>query len=406
MYHVTVPANYTVLLTVNSFITELNYDKLYIYDGPNTASPLLAEWSGTVAAGTQVQSTGSAIMANFITDSSEIDIGFSISYSKLQTTLLTTSPPSISACLPSIYSTHDDLLLAPDFGTSQNYGSSTSCLYHITAPAGYTILLTVIIFMTEPNHDRLYIYDGSNTTSPLLAQWTGRVAAGRRLESSGNTLTAKFVTDGSGNRAFFAIRYSKQIPIGINPERLSSGKIGRTVVNLFSEPNQTQPTSRGGCRWFGEAPFCNRDCPDDYDLIREHNGRCHNGWFADDCIPDSSFGKSCSTIFDTKFRKRFCCRSDSSDCTWSGRWMDTNNAYMHCKYDYTVRPCGRLTCSTNHQNHFATSLIGGDNCNYLQMWGYSGKATCGYIAWYDITGELCYRWYKTARVGKYSDDYI
>ena len=42
MYHISAPANYTILLTVNSFVTEADYDKLYVYDGPNTASPLLA----------------------------------------------------------------------------------------------------------------------------------------------------------------------------------------------------------------------------------------------------------------------------------------------------------------------------------------------------------------------------
>uniref|UniRef100_A0A914VTV9 Uncharacterized protein n=1 Tax=Plectus sambesii TaxID=2011161 RepID=A0A914VTV9_9BILA len=76
--------HYTILLTVNSFLTEENYDKLYIYDGSNTASPLLAEWSGTVASGSELESTGNTLTANFVTDGFSNYAGFSISYSQLK----------------------------------------------------------------------------------------------------------------------------------------------------------------------------------------------------------------------------------------------------------------------------------------------------------------------------------
>uniref|UniRef100_A0A914US91 CUB domain-containing protein n=1 Tax=Plectus sambesii TaxID=2011161 RepID=A0A914US91_9BILA len=318
----------------------------------------------------------------------------------LQTALALTSPSGPSVCLPSQYSGSDGVLLSPGFSTNQDYGSNLNCMYHVTVPANYTILLTVNSFITERLQDKLYIYDGSSTASPLLAEWSDTIAAGRQLESTGNTLTAKFVTDSDSNKAGFSIRYSKQIPIQNLPisgpvaATIASGKIGKTARSLFTEPYQAQTTS-GGCLWIGEAPFCSRDCPGDYDFIREHSGRCHNGWFADDCIPDPSFGKSCSTVLGPTFKKRFCCKSDPGDCTWSGRWMDTNNAYMNCEYDYTKGRCGTLTCSANHRSHFSTSLIGGANCDKVEMWGYSGKAICGYIVWSDGT-----RWYKTKLAGK------
>uniref|UniRef100_A0A914V254 Uncharacterized protein n=1 Tax=Plectus sambesii TaxID=2011161 RepID=A0A914V254_9BILA len=441
-YHVTVKTNYTVLLTVNSFITELNKDKLYIYDGSSTASPLLAEWSGTVAAGTQMQSTGSTIMANFITDSTMIDIGFSITYSKLQR--------SPSVCLQSQYSGEHGVLLSPGFSTNQNYGSNLSCTYHVTVKTNYTVLLTVNSFITELNKDKLYIYDGSSTASPLLAEWSGTVAAGTQVQSTGSTIMANFITDSTMIDIGFSITYSKlqrspsvclqsqysgehgvllspgfstnqnygsnlsctyhvTVPAGymvqlkvdsfiteLNYDKLYIYDGPNTASPLLAdEPYQAQHTSSGGCLWIGEAPFCSKDCPGDYDFIRDHSGRCHHGWFADDCIPDPSFGKSCSTILGPTFKKRFCCKSDPRDCTWSGRWMDTNNAYMHCEYDYTKGRCGSLTCSADHQSRFSTSLIGGTNCDQLQMRGYSGKAICGYIIWSDGT-----RWYKTKLAGK------
>uniref|UniRef100_A0A914UHT7 Uncharacterized protein n=1 Tax=Plectus sambesii TaxID=2011161 RepID=A0A914UHT7_9BILA len=320
-------------------------------------------------------------------------------------TLLTTPPPapppSPNVCLQSQYSGEHGVLLSPGFSTNQSYGSNLSCTYHVTVPAGYTVLLTVNSFVTELNYDKLYIYDGPSIALPLLAEWSDTVAAGRELESTGNALTAKFVTDSGSNKAGFSIRYSKQIPIQNLPQpgsiatTVASGKIGKTARSLFSEPYQAQHTSSGGCLWIGEAPFCSKDCPGDYDFIRDHSGRCHRGWFADDCIPDPSFGKSCSTVLGLTFKKRFCCKNDPRDCTWSGRWMDTNNAYMQCEYDYTKGRCGTLTCSANHRSYFSTSLIGGVNCDQVEMWSYSGKAICGYIIWSDGT-----RWYKTKLAGK------
>uniref|UniRef100_A0A914UPV4 Uncharacterized protein n=1 Tax=Plectus sambesii TaxID=2011161 RepID=A0A914UPV4_9BILA len=397
MYHVTVPATYTILLTVNSFITQLNYDKLFIYDGPNTASSLLAEWSGTVSAGTQVQSTGSAIMVKFVTGSSETDIGFSISYSQSQTGLRTTPaptpPPGPTVCLPSNYLVPYGILQSPGFSTSQNYGSNLNCMYHVSVPETYKILLTVNLFITQLDYDKLFIYDGPNTASRLLAEWSDTVAAGRQLESTGNTLTAQFVTDGSIDQAGFSIGYSKtkSEPVAA---AIVSGMIRKTVEDLVKLTTYVPHPSKGGCQWIGEAPLCSADCPVDNELIRKHNGRCHDGWFADICLPDADFGEPCTTVFGSTFKKQLCCRVDTKDCSWRGRWKDTYNVNIHCEYDFTKGQCGSFTCAVSHNNS-ATSLIGGANCDQLQMWGYSGKATCGYIVWFDSTGELSSRWYKT-----------
>uniref|UniRef100_A0A914WIZ3 CUB domain-containing protein n=1 Tax=Plectus sambesii TaxID=2011161 RepID=A0A914WIZ3_9BILA len=232
-YLITVPAGYMVLLTTNAFRTEQCCDKLYIYDGPDATSPLLATWSGTVPAGTQLQSTGSAILATFVTDGSKNDIGFSVLYSQSQTILLTTPPPTLppspSACLPSNYSGPYGVLLSPGFSTSQNYGNNLNCIYQITVPVGYTILLTVNSFITEVCCDKLSIYDGASINSPLLAVWSGTVAAGQQKESTGNTLTARFVTDGSNNFAGFSIIYSQ------------------SKTELLTTPAPTPPPSPNQC---------------------------------------------------------------------------------------------------------------------------------------------------------------
>ncbi|CAG9539028.1 unnamed protein product [Cercopithifilaria johnstoni] len=160
--------------------------------------------------------------------------------------------------------------------------------------------------------------------------------------------------------------------------------------------------SDGGCKWFGTAPFCNGQCQAEYDYIRNSNGRCSNWWFSGICKPDPSFGESCSTILGGNFKKRFCCNcfdfmSDPSECTWSGRWMGAFTAHnIYCRYDNHGH-CGHLNCSVNHFNYQAqnsTEIIG-ERCDQISLFGLQGKATCGYIAWFDDSGTLVDSWYKS-----------
>ncbi|CAJ0918242.1 unnamed protein product, partial [Mesorhabditis belari] len=142
--------------------------------------------------------------------------------------------------------------------------------------------------------------------------------------------------------------------------------------------------------------FCFETCPADHDFIRESSGRCEsdtNKW----CIPDASFGQPCSVFFGLGMTKKFCCKSDPVDCTWSGRWMEANNGYnIYCRYDSSVGRCGQLHCSINHRDRKAvnTSLIEGERCDELSMWESEGKATCGLIQW-TRNETVLNTWYKT-----------
>ncbi|XGW27237.1 hypothetical protein V3C99_007667, partial [Haemonchus contortus] len=176
-----------------------------------------------------------------------------------------------------------------------------------------------------------------------------------------------------------------------------TGMIGMTAKTVSELTNFHPSQSEGGCTWFGTAPLCNWPCPSEYDYIRKHNGRCGNMWFSGFCVPDDSFGKPCSTVLGGYFYKRFCCKSDPTDCTWSGRWMGANTAHnIYCRYD-NIGKCGSIDCSINHYTLKAqnSSDIYGDRCDRVDLFGLRGKATCGYIAWFNDEDEIVNSWYKT-----------
>uniref|UniRef100_A0A8R1XWU2 Uncharacterized protein n=2 Tax=Onchocerca TaxID=6281 RepID=A0A8R1XWU2_ONCVO len=175
------------------------------------------------------------------------------------------------------------------------------------------------------------------------------------------------------------------------------GIIGMTSKAVADLTTYRPYLSDGGCEWFGTAPFCKGYCQAEYDYIRNSNGRCSNWWFAGVCKPDPSFGEPCSTVFGGNFKKFFCCKSDPSECTWSGRWMGAFTAHnIYCRYDNHDR-CGHLECSINHFNFHAhnSTVINGDRCDRISLFGLNGKATCGYIAWFDQSGTLVDSWYKS-----------
>lgn len=179
-----------------------------------------------------------------------------------------------------------------------------------------------------------------------------------------------------------------------------TGMIGMTARTVQELTNFHPSQSEGGCTWFGTAPLCNWPCPSEYDFIGMHNGRCSNSWFSGFCVPDDSFGKPCSTVLGSYFHKRFCCKSDPTECTWSGRWMGANTAHnIYCRYD-NVGKCGSIDCSINHYTLKAqnSSDIYGDRCDRLDLFGLRGKATCGYIAWFNDDDEIVNSWYKTSKL--------
>jgi len=65
----------SVSLSFSAFSSELNYDSLFIYNGPTTASPLIGAYTGTNSPGT-VNSSGSSLTIRWKSDGSTVNSGW------------------------------------------------------------------------------------------------------------------------------------------------------------------------------------------------------------------------------------------------------------------------------------------------------------------------------------------
>jgi hypothetical protein len=73
---------------------------------------------------------------------------------------------------------------------SATYGVNLNCTVVITNPSGWAVGLSFSAFVTEPGADVLRVFDGTSTSAPVLAQWSGTLAAGLRVAGSTCTCVA------------------------------------------------------------------------------------------------------------------------------------------------------------------------------------------------------------------------
>lgn len=110
---------------------------------------------------------------------------------------------TVSGCCVELY----------DNGGTGNYSANQNSSITFQTTAGNRIRMSIWDFATENNYDYLYIYDGLNTSSPLMFTWTGTPTYLPDAVSSGQYLTVKFTSDGTvGDVGFAAYIFCEEIP--------------------------------------------------------------------------------------------------------------------------------------------------------------------------------------------------
>uniref|UniRef100_A0A914X355 N-acetylmuramoyl-L-alanine amidase n=1 Tax=Plectus sambesii TaxID=2011161 RepID=A0A914X355_9BILA len=122
--------------------------------------------------------------------------------------MLTTTAAQSNTCPPTEYGPPSGVIQSPGFSQHLNYGNDINCVYNIRVADGSHVMLTVNSFVTEQCCDRLTIFDGPSTQSPVIISWSGRVSPGSYAESTGNVVTVVFQTDNTVNAAGFSVQYA------------------------------------------------------------------------------------------------------------------------------------------------------------------------------------------------------
>lgn len=184
-----------IQLAFSAFNTESCCDQMVVYNGANTASPILGTFAGTTVPST-VTSTGGPITVKFTSDGSVNNAGWTASVSCVACppppNYYTMDNTNVTLTCPPTYS-----LFYDSGGPTVNYANSESYTKTFTAPAGYCLRFSFnSAFQTESCCDNLQIYDGPNTASPLVGTYLGTTGPGI-VTSSGSSITFNFTSDGS-----------------------------------------------------------------------------------------------------------------------------------------------------------------------------------------------------------------
>lgn len=217
-----------------SFDVELNWDYVYVYDGPSTASPLIGQYTGTTAPGPFL-STGDALTIRFTSDNATVRAGYELRW---ECEGPVTYPDSIwlnrndSANL-ACGTTHR--FYDSDAGVAGNYLDNESNTMSFCSPDPAQAVRLSFDMLTPPvqldlkstvnGNDYLLVWDGPDTTSPAKAVYTGSTNSYPQpgtIVSSGRCLTVGFRSDASSNGAGWEGTLRCVNPIATGPALLAS----------------------------------------------------------------------------------------------------------------------------------------------------------------------------------------
>jgi Zn-dependent metalloprotease len=228
----------SISLTFSAFRTEAGYDTVFVYNGPSTSSPLLMTWWGSTLPPT-VKATSGAMLVRFSSDNSTTDSGWSASYITYGT----------SYCNGGTLLTSPSGSFTDGSGTS-NYGNNSLCYWLIAPPCATSVTLSFSSFNTEANYDGVIVYNGSNTSAPVLLNTSGTTIPSNVTATSGVMLVV-FVSDWSTKYAGFAASYtSTGTPYCSGTSTLNTNDYG-TITDGSGLNNYCNNMD---CRWLIQPP--------------------------------------------------------------------------------------------------------------------------------------------------------
>ncbi|QHT68238.1 T9SS type A sorting domain-containing protein [Rhodocytophaga rosea] len=124
-----------------------------------------------------------------------------------------------------------------DPGFLVNYQDNLNVTQTLSARAGYKLRLTFTSFQLENIYDKLYIYNGTSTSAPLIGVYTGSNSPGI-ITSSGGSLTFRFTSDAIATSPGWVANIS-YVPVGarLAAEETAVEDTQETLLKLEAFPN-------------------------------------------------------------------------------------------------------------------------------------------------------------------------
>lgn len=161
------------------------YDAVEIYDGSSASATLLGRFSGNNIP-SSVTSSGGSMFIRFYSDVTNAFQGWTANYTSTQNTYCNGTASTLTA--PSGTFT--------DGSGTNKYANNSNCSWLIQPPSATSITLSFTSFDTELNYDGVIVYDGADSSAPILNQFTGSTIPST-LTSTGGSMYVVFLSDES-----------------------------------------------------------------------------------------------------------------------------------------------------------------------------------------------------------------
>ncbi len=188
IWYIAPPCASTVTLSFSSFDTEDGYDGIIIYDDLAATNQIAVLTGNTIPS--PVTSTTGEMFVYFISDFIYNEPGWSANYTATGTPYC-----NGTTTFTSDYTYFDD-----GSGSSNDYCNNTDCSWLIQPTDAITITLFFDEFDIEQAgtegyiYDAVEVYDGSNTSAPLLGTFSGDNIP-QAITSTGNSMFIRFYSD-------------------------------------------------------------------------------------------------------------------------------------------------------------------------------------------------------------------
>ncbi|XP_053120680.1 cubilin [Hemicordylus capensis] len=214
------------------------YDKLKIYDGPNTHSRLIAKYCGV--APSSFTSSGSSVTLQFISDSSINGRGFLLDWYAVEALTDVGHTIPIGACGGVATASEVPLFLFSP-GWPSNYRHFAECTWVIRArdsTVEFNILALDIESHSSCSYDKLVFRDGDNSLAPVMSTVCGREVPGP-IRSTRDAMLIQFTSDASIAGAGFNATFHKSCG--------GSSEADRGVIFSPNYPQMYPPNQN--CSW-------------------------------------------------------------------------------------------------------------------------------------------------------------